>query len=857
MNLLNKLTIKNLRLNKKRTIVTIIGIVLSIALITAVACVYTSAINTLINFEKKQVGDFHVAIYDAKNEDIDYIKNVRGVEDVFYINPMGYAKIDSKNDYKPYAYIVSYTDSAFDKLGIRLLDGRLPQNENEVLIPSHLETNGRVFYKVGDTIELDMGKRMYNNIELTQFDSYQEDEKFVTTGEKKKYTVVGVAERPATKIERNSAPGYTFITKDNNSKSSYILFVNIQKEYMKDYKKVYSNICGIDEHIVELEMADRALTEEELDLINKEITKSKYQMIDFNAYLIQLQVNPLKLSGIGQIGALAAIVIGIIVVTSVFCIKNSFDISLSEKIKQYGMLRSIGATKKQIRKNVFFEGTILGLYGIPLGIILGVSASYILIIISNYFLKDLLSDNMKLIYGINGYAILVAVILGIITIYLSAFRSARKASKVSPIDSIRNSSNIEIKSKKVRSPKLIHKLFGIGGDISYKNLKRNRKKYRTTVISIVVSVAVFIALYSFMNLAFESIKEELHAFNYNFTVTTNNKSDISSIRKVVELDNIENYTVERNNILSVDDFKYNQEYVDYINLNVDTFDDSIQIVAIGEEQYKKYINELNLNYDDVKDKGILFDNSKVYKSIKEQRYMRVTSYAKGEHIKGVLPDNNKKLDIELAEVTNVNPFGLEMKYEPYVVVSDEYYDNNFVTNSVYVYIKSNDTKKLHNDVDQLLNNKVYEVTDLNENYRLTHNLIVVVGIFLYGFIIIISLIGITNIFNTITTVMELRKQEFAMLKSVGMTKYEFNRMIRLESLFMGLKSLVIGIPIGLILSYIIHHFIALDHTNYMLPVPALIISVVVVFILISVIMKYSIYKISKQNTIETIRNENI
>ena len=138
------------------------------------------------------------------------------------------------------------------------------------------------------------------------------------------------------------------------------------------------------------------------------------------------------------------------------------------------------------------------------------------------------------------------------------------------------------------------------------------------------------------------------------------------------------------------------------------------------------------------------------------------------------------------------------------------------------------------------------------------NLFTLVGIFLYGFIIVISLIGITNIFNTITTNMELRKQEFAMLKSVGMTTKEFNRMIRLESLFMGVKSLFFGIPIGIALSYIIYHFLSEESgIPYKLPIVAIIISIAVVFILISLIMKYSMSKINKQNTIETIRNENI
>lgn len=117
--------------------------------------------------------------------------------------------------------------------------------------------------------------------------------------------------------------------------------------------------------------------------------------------------------------------------------------------------------------------------------------------------------------------------------------------------------------------------------------------------------------------------------------------------------------------------------------------------------------------------------------------------------------------------------------------------------------KFNDDK-LQDEFDSYLNGESYNIEKKEENVRIMNNLFTLIAIFLYGFIIVISLIGITNIFNTITTNMELRKQEFAMLKSIGMTSKEFKRMIRLESLFMGIKSLLFGILIGIILSYLIY-----------------------------------------------------
>ena len=178
--------------------------------------------------------------------------------------------------------------------------------------------------------------------------------------------------------------------------------------------------------------------------------------------------------------------------------------------------------------------------------------------------------------------------------------------------------------------------------------------------------------------------------------------------------------------------------------------------------------------------------------------------------------------------------------------------------SVNIFYQSNNAGKLQDDIDEELKDLDYYLNNTEENAKMMNNLFTLIGIFLYGFIIVISLIGITNIFNTITTNMELRKQEFAMLKSVGMTKKEFNKMIRLESIFMGIKSLIFGIPIGIVISYLIYRSLGNGSgMNYELPIFAIVASIIVVFLLITLIMKYSMNKINKQNTIETIRNENI
>lgn len=889
MSLLNKLTIKNLKLNKKRTIVTIIGIILSVALITAVSTIYASGVKSLINFEIYEKGNFHVAFYNVPNEEIQTFKNNRAIEEINITKNIGYANIDSKNEYKPYAYIKAFTQKSLENLSIKLVEGRMPENENEILIPTHLKTNGRIDYQIGDTITLEVGKRVDNEgHELTQNNPYnpvnmtettvdmetgkeetnyieKSEEKIIDTATKT-YKIVGIIERPASNIEDYIAPGYTLITytDEKNFEGNVDLYILYNDKSLKNIYKITANILEIDEDLFEKAYTGVSnATYEEFEKINEELSKSKYE-INVNEYLISLETNPISGSGVGGLGIVAGIVITIIITTSVFCIKNSFDISITEKIKQYGMLKSIGATKKQIKKNVFYEATILGMIGIPLGILSGFVASYILIIISNYYLKDMLSDGLKLIFSFSYIAIIIAILLGIVTIYLSAFRSASKASKTSPIDSIRNSSNIKINKKSLKCPKIINKLFGIGGEISYKNLKRNKKKYRTTTISIVVSVTVFIALFSFMRIAFDMVENELNISEYNvYLSNSGNGNNLDKFIKTTKFDNIENYTILRQaTIKSIENY-YSSEYINWLKLELDPdIDNYINIIAIGDDQYKKYIDSLGLKYEDVKDKLILSDYANISKYDNEKnkfvnKYMRINYLKKGDVIKGFV-DNDVSINLEIAFVTEEKPFGLKNRESSQFIISDELFDKLFTSEDLEIFYNSNNANKLQDEIDEYLKTEDYYLNNLEENVRIMNNLFTLIGIFLYGFIIVISLIGITNIFNTITTNMELRRQEFAMLKSVGMTKKEFNKMIRLESLFIGIKSLIIGITLGTILSYTIHYFLAEDSgMPYNLPLLGILISILIVFILIFVIMKYSINKINKQNTIETIRNENI
>lgn len=889
MKVLNKLTIKNLELNKKRTIVTVIGIMLSVALITAVASMYSSLIASLIKYEVAQKGHFHVVYYDVPSQEIETFRNNRQIQSLYLTQNIGYAKLEnSKNDYKPYAYVKAFTKESLENLSVKLVDGRLPENNNEILIPTHLKTNGRVELNIGEEITLDIGRRVdtEDGVELNQSnplhlydvddESYEElgfssvlEEKIVDTTTKT-YKIVGIIERPASNIESYSAPGYTFITylDDSNVTGKMDIFAEYTKKGSKNYLNVTANILDVDEEAFRILNTEEVfkLTQDEVSKLYDRLGEIKYDYA-VNDYLIMLENNPIKAAGIGGLETVIAIVCVIIVITSVFCIKNSFDISITEKTKQYGMLRSVGATKKQIRKNVFYEATILGAIGIPLGIVAGILASVILVYVVNIFLASGIGVELEFVFKFSIIAIILAIILGIVTIYLSAIRSAFRASKVSPIESIRNSANIKIKAKKIKGSKIINKLFGIGGQISYKNLKRNKKKYRTTVISIIVSVAVFIALTGFMNSAFYALEDELNLFDYNLTVLVNEKEGFDKAIETTTLAGIKDYSIYRDDVYNIPNVKYNTEYL-LKTRKTDTVKDNsfvLTIASIGEEQYNKYIKSLGLKYEDVKDKAILFDDIEFNFCAQggrvESSKMRQFAYKRGDVIEGNIED--KDVNLEIAYVANELPFGLsDHDYMSMIIVSDELFDSIAKSNNMTIYYDTENANKLQDEVEEMLAEVSCSINNVDEEARIMNNMFILIGIFLYGFIIVISLIGITNIFNTITTNMELRRQEFAMLKSIGMTKKEFSRMIRLESIFMGVKSLLFGLPIGMILAALIAFFLSEGNIKslgikYLIPFNGIIISVIAVFLLITCIMGYSMSKINKQNIIETIRNENI
>lgn len=932
MNLMKTLTLKNLRLNRKRTIVTIVGIILATALLSALVTLVSSFQYSMIEYQKQKDGDFHVKFSNVKMSELSEFKNNRNIESTFETMGMGFANLDGcKNEDKPYAYVMATDEAGFERGCFKLIEGRMAKNEDEIVIPRHLKTNGRIDIKVGDEITLDVGKRYDSNTEgvIWENSAYEHEAETLTDIVTKHYKVVGIMERPGYGMEDYSAAGYTFVTYsdelaaiDNGTKSEADTTLTVYSRYtqkaLRNKDAVTADIIGVDEKLfAKANNSSVEMTAEESDRFLKEMENAKYD-IYMNGFLISYEcVFPID----GTFKALftvATVVALIIILTSVYCIKNSFNISITEKIRQYGMLASVGATRRQIKSSVKTEAAMLGVVGIPVGTMSGILASLILVKVVNALSAGWL--NFALSFHTSLPALILAVILSIATIYFSATGSARRAAKVTPLEAIRNTKEIKIKSAKLKTPAIIGRIWGIGGVISYKNIKRNKKKYRTTVTSIVICSVTFIVISYFMSMAFSVVGMSYASVDYNIGINMSCKKDLD-IEKLSELlsgiEGAEDYLVGAGYYFDVDKPEYTKEYGEYCGQLYDDSEDVSQeflITVLNDKSYDKYASDAGIKNADtgaiLVNKGT-FDvyNEKSSKYVKEE--MELYKYKAGDTIRcgynvyeDAVDDDNavegdtesstednsgyvdeetinkgvrKTVDVTIAGVTDkvptcYNGYGntslLFMNQKGFESLwADGKSGNEFKPgNAIYsAYVVAENADEYQDTLEkETAENPEYSqisfyVSNMDKQMRDEKSLFTLLGVFAYGLIVVIALIGITNIINTLSTGMELRSREFATLRSIGMTDKQFAGMVRLESVFISVKALVIGVPLGILISYLL--CVMMNRMGgaiiYKPPYKAIILCIVVVIMLIYAIMKLSMMKLRHNNIIETIKNENL
>lgn len=934
MNLMKTLTLKNLKLNRKRTIVTIVGIILATALLSALVTLVSSFQYSMIEYQKQKDGDFHVKFSNVKMSELSEFKNNRNIESTFETMGMGFANLDGcKNEDKPYAYVMATDEAGFERGCFKLIEGRMAKNEDEIVIPRHLKTNGRIDIKVGDEITLDVGKRYDSNTEgvISENCAYEHEAETLTDTVTKHYKVVGIMERPGYGMEDYSAAGYTFVTYsdelaaiDNGTKSeaseadtTLTVYSRYTQKALRNKDAVTADIIGVDEKLfAKANNSSVEMSSEESDRFLKEMENAKYD-IYMNGYLINYEcVFPID-GSFKALFTVAAVVALIIILTSVYCIKNSFNISITEKIRQYGMLASVGATRRQIKSSVKTEAAMLGVVGIPVGTMSGILASLILVKVVNALSAGWL--NVALSFHTSLPALILAVILSIATIYFSATGSARRAAKVTPLEAIRNTKEIKIKSAKLKTPAIIGRIWGIGGVISYKNIKRNNKKYRTTVTSIVICSVTFIVISYFMSMAFSVVGMSYASADYNIGINMSCKKDID-IEKFSKLlsgiEGAEDYLVGAGYDFDVDKPEYTKEYGEYCRQLYDDSEDVSQmflITVLDDKSYDKYASDAgikNAAAGAILVNKCTFDvyNENSSKYVKKE--MELYKYKAGDTIEcgyNVYDDassddnavegdtesgtednsgyvdeetiNNgvrKTVDVTIAGVTDKVPIGYKGYSNTLLFMNQKGFESlwgdgkngneikpGYASYLAYVVAENadeyQDTFEKETEGNPEYSQISFYVSNLDKQMRDEKSLFTLLGVFAYGLIVVIALIGITNIINTLSTGMELRSREFATLRSIGMTDKQFVGMVRLESVFISVKALVIGVPLGILISYLLCVMMNRmdDAIIYEPPYKAIILCIVVVIMLIYAIMKLSMTKLRHNNIIETIKNENL
>ena len=850
MSILNRLTIKNLRLNKKRTIVTIIGIILSTALMVGIGLLFSSFQDLMI---RDTIG--YSGKYEAKYNDVDLIK----LNDIknknftyFYEKPIGFSKTQSSNEYKPYMYITSVNKEYFNEL--KLVDGSFPKNENEVVISNHVITNGGLNYKVGDIVTFNYGKR---NIEGndTLANSELVDGEDLTNEGTYTYKIVGIVER--SNFESYSASGYTAFTVDVNSdKGNVNLYVMFNKN---------KNIIKQSEELA------------------KELSYD-YD-INYNSTLLALYGESTYGNVMTTMVSMMIIMLALVSIGCIIVIYNSFAISVMERKKEFGLLSSIGATKRQLAHTVFFEAVVVGV----IGIILGILGAYIgigcVILIINNLISDMLEYKLHLVT--NPLFIVIPVIFMIVVIGVSAFIPSRRASKVSPIEAIRQNDDIKINKKKIRTSKLINKLFGVEGEIALKNIKRNKKKYRVTIVSLFISIVLFISFSSYMNYTLNTASSVMGEVPYDYQISyfgddpNNDKEALDKINEIVKSSDVKEYvSYSVSNLSIIGNYTYSDEYLDfyksaYGNDGIKALNNlkyqSIYILVLDDNSYNKYKKLIGLDKDSVillnKFKGVSYGNNKRVNynipvinngniNIKICNFddndedVDTTKYC-NKNIDNIFV-TNKSFDL-IEEFSYMDDFKLIVNKKLYDSISDS---STHYTQFNIISDNTTNIDKLTKDLDKYSN---VNYTNIKEAMKQANNLILVVKILMYGFISLVTLIGVTSVFNTISTSMALRKREFAVLRSIGLTNRGFNKILFFESLFFGMKSLIFAIPVSIGITVLIHYALAdmVSISTIIIPWKYIIISIVSVFVIVLLTMMYSTSKIKKHNIIEQIREENI
>jgi putative ABC transport system permease protein len=826
MNKYTGLTEKYLLGQKKRSIFTILGIILSVTLLTSIGTLGVSYHDKMIRQTIQEYGDYDVSFNGVTGEAVPQIVNQAVIGSSGVLHREGYAAISPTSEKEkqenpfsaPYRYlnVKAYDKGAMEKLQIQLEAGRLPQNKNEIVLSSWSLQYLPSKTAIGDTLKLDLGERLVASTgavksaySIGDF-GWDLDEKFVPNRQQE-YTIVGIMQPSATATWSASFI-YPAITYDDHQKTdkakTYFVYTSMKSRDNME-KKTEAIISSL---------AVRPYVSGKAQALDRETT-IKDVRVDYNDSLLKLYGKS-TYSGVNQsmIYAFAAIVLIIMGCTSAV-IYNTFHISILERITQFGMLRCIGATPKQIRKVVLKEATLLSLIAIPLGLLTGTVLMKLLFYNIGLLALGSLND-MHMIISLPVLA--AATALGLATVYLSAIGPARMASRISPLEAMKGSgATVVTDNGQVRRSGIAGRLFGFEGTFASRNIRRNKKKFRITAFSMIVSMILFIV---FQGLVGYLRTTSASGIDYSYSLQYERASEgipDSVFAHIQQLDAVDQaYPFYNHQIIaSIPKSKLNPPFYKewkgiYTANKGEAFEtDNNFLVSYGVNGLEALRKKLTSGHVDSKQMDaengvIVIQKISMITEAGKRTIIDQTRFQIGDKIQVRAVDGVSHKTLTVMGTADQSPLSeaygesaiLTFITTPKVVAD---ITGNPSYNRMFIQAKPNsDHKPIVDYVKSLVQkDAAFNYNDRVKQLEQDKNDAITINIFLYGFIGVIVSIAFLNILNTVSTNLILRSKEFAVLKAIGMTQRGIQKMVIMEGIFYGTFAAIYGSILGAGLSY--------------------------------------------------------
>lgn len=863
MNIITKLTIRHLLENKKRTIVTILGIACSTALITAILVGIFSFFRFFGQINMATDGNVH-AFYDHLSwDDIEALKNDDRIEiaGADYQDPTisGVRMLTDKEMRFRVGNVFNGDNDLYRQLVNCEYEGRLPQKAGEIAVEEQFLIDNGLDIKPGDTLTFELGNRYEYEADGTIVyygGSYRSEEQFETIStESCTVTAILHGNRPTKSYDiLRVIDSTTPVACDENGDS-----------YLQ---------CRIT-----LNKADSTSAVQIKDI-------AKDHDVHIGGFNYEYLISVFAVSGLGSsytsLFTLMGIALLIVMATSVVLIYNAFGMSLAEKIRYLGMLASVGATRAQKRASIYFEGFVLGLIGIPLGILAGIGGAAVTLAVLGS--KMLESDIIAGAEGIRGTVPVivdpqvVAIIFGLsaITIFISSLVPASKASRIMPLDALRQNNTVKLKARKLRTNPIVKKIFGYEGELAYKNIKRNGLKGSVIVFSLAISIIMFLTI-DFFDTTF--VKLNQYDLDLPFDIYVSCSVDgvdrlkeeleaLPEVDRIVAADYITFNFAEKKKESDHEPANrsfLNKDYLtdDYENL----FDNlsSVNVVFVDDGDFNKLVEaygyDTSMFYGDEL-KGVILDdylhNEKGKPVFNDKIIGQKLFYdePKGNppaiEVAGIVPYDKGNYLFNLVPKNTINIYAPASMYYKKAA---ENIDESTLSYTFGVF-QTGEADGLYEKISDLTASGGYK-NCVVQNVATTKDAMSTVSLMLntamYGFTILLTLIAVANIVNTISTAVHMRRQEFAMYKSVGMEGKGIRKMLLLETILYGIRALIIGIPVSIILSYMMFNAIENKVYAFELNYPMYFVIVVAVFAIVGFSMLLSAGKIKDDNIIEALK----